>query len=126
MSRILIVENNPDVVEVCEMILSGNGNCVDGTSDANQAYMDAVQNGYDSILLGFVLPRFDGRYPDGLEFARRLVDDEGYQGRIVLYTGFDRDYLQDRADERKLDLNRYFASILKKTSDPEELICAMR
>lgn len=80
MKRILLVEDDPDVGPILELILRGNGYAVDaaGTIAAAEALLNAQP--YDLVIT-------DGRLPDGHGIA--IADKAAAMGvpRIVL-TGY--------------------------------------
>jgi two-component system NtrC family sensor kinase len=58
--RILIVDDEPDIVELLEDILTGAGYVVDAAPSASGALELIRENIYDAAILDFNLPDMDG------------------------------------------------------------------
>ena len=60
MERVLVVDDDPSVVDVCVSLLQNVGYEADGVTDASLA-LDRVKNeSYDLVLADIVMPRIDG------------------------------------------------------------------
>jgi CheY-like chemotaxis protein len=79
MARILLVDDEPDILELLVSVLTADGHEVETASDGVAALMLLAQGGYDAILSDIQMPRLDGiglyqaveaRYP---ALARRFV-----------------------------------------------------
>jgi two-component system OmpR family response regulator len=69
--RLLIADDDPDVVEILKVALERTGHAVDAVSDGQDALWMAGEVPYDAILLDVNLPP-----PDGFDVCRRLRRDE--------------------------------------------------
>ena len=80
--RVLIADDDPDVVEILTIALEGVGAQVTGVGTGEAALQCLEQSSYDFVLLDVRMP---GR--GGLAVARELA--ETHPGlRVVLMTGF--------------------------------------
>jgi DNA-binding response OmpR family regulator len=60
LSRILIVDDEVDLVEACTMALEREGHAVDATTDARQALASARRARPDLVMLDWIMPGADG------------------------------------------------------------------
>jgi DNA-binding response OmpR family regulator len=67
MKKILIIEDEPDLVKGLKLNLSDEGYDVDWAADGTEGFRKAVENAPDLILLDIMLPGMDG-----LEVCRKL------------------------------------------------------
>ena len=68
--RILIVEDEPDLLRALAQALREEGYAVDTATDGDDALFKAENWEYDSVVLDIMLPKLDG-----WEVARRLKAD---------------------------------------------------
>jgi len=81
--RVLVVDDNKDIVRVVQRILSGKGYELSAAYDGERALEMARELLPDLILLDVMMPRVDG-----LEVCRKLKADEKTAGiMIILVTG---------------------------------------
>jgi DNA-binding response OmpR family regulator len=71
MARILVVDDEPDIVRFAVAVLEARGHFVTTAGDGRAALTAAVDDKPDAILLDLHLPHVDGR-----EVCRRLKADE--------------------------------------------------
>jgi DNA-binding response OmpR family regulator len=71
--RILVVDDEPDILELLDEILSGRGYVVDSATNAAGALELVRQNIYDAAILDFNLPDMDGVM---LHREIRQIDEE--------------------------------------------------
>jgi two-component system OmpR family response regulator len=58
--RILVVEDEPDLLDVVTQALRENGYAVDGAADGREGLYKAKSNEYDALVLDLMLPGIDG------------------------------------------------------------------
>jgi DNA-binding response OmpR family regulator len=71
MARILVVDDEPDIVRFAVSVLEARGHFVTTAGDGRTALTAAVDDKPDAILLDLNLPHIDGR-----EVCRKLKADE--------------------------------------------------
>jgi two-component system response regulator GlrR len=59
-ARILVVDDDPEIVRMLSRSLSRHGLHIDATSSADDALLRAGQTKYDAALLDLVMPGHDG------------------------------------------------------------------
>lgn len=87
--RILIIEDNPDIVANLYGFLEPLGYELDSARNGLAGLAMAAEGGYDAVVLDLTLPGLDG-----LEVCRRLRVDFRCQTPILMLTA--RDTLQDK------------------------------
>jgi CheY-like chemotaxis protein len=70
MARVIVIDDEPDVVRLCVKVLSGRGHVVQIARDGSTALSRIKQEPPDVILLDSDLPKIDGA-----EVCRRLKTD---------------------------------------------------
>ena len=92
--RILIVDDYPGMVELYGLALSARGVEVVGAVTAGEAYVRAISERFDAIVLDVQLP--DG---DGVELMRRLRDVPALAGKQMVGMSSDNGHgVRDRFD----------------------------
>lgn len=87
--RILVIEDNPDILANIADFLQLKGYAVDCAQDGLGGLHLAVTGGHDLIVLDVMLPGIDG-----VQICRRLREDAGNEIPIIMLTA--RDTLDDR------------------------------
>src|SRR5450755_560907 len=87
--RVLIVEDNPDIVANLYGFLEPQGYTLDRAEDGIAGLARARSGSYDAIVLDLMLPGLDG-----LELCRRLRRDLGNSTPVLMLTA--RDTIQDK------------------------------
>lgn len=87
--RILVIEDDPDILANIAHHLGARGYIVDCASDGQQGYTLAAGGEFDLIVLDLMLPRLDG-----FRLCRKLRDDAQVATPIIMVTA--RDTLDDR------------------------------
>jgi CheY-like chemotaxis protein len=59
MARILLINDEPDLLQVCKMVLESEGHAVDMTTDTSRA-VELAAKGADIVLLDIVMPGATG------------------------------------------------------------------
>lgn len=87
--RILVIEDDPDILANIAHHLGARGYIVDCASDGQQGYTLAAGGEFDLIVLDLMLPRLDG-----FRLCRKLRDEAQVATPIIMVTA--RDTLDDR------------------------------
>ena len=69
--RILIADDDPDLLSLLEMALAGEGYAVAAVSDGKEAFSRALSETFDVVLLDIMMPYIDG-YHVAYELTSRL------------------------------------------------------
>ena len=112
MTRILIVDDEPDITLSFKMILEGNGFKVDTYNDPVQATRNFKPDAYELVILDIRMPKMDGFQ---LYDELKKIDDKV---KVVFITAFDINYegLRKMYPELRID------SFVRKPVDSEYLI----
>lgn len=112
MTRILIVDDEPDITLSFKMILEGNGFKVDTYNDPVHAKENFKAGSYDLVILDIRMPKMDGFQ---LYEELKKIDDKV---KVVFITAFDINYegLRKMYPELRID------SFVRKPVDSEYLI----
>jgi DNA-binding response OmpR family regulator len=70
MARILVVDDEPDIVRIVTKILEGIGHAVRTAADGHDALVEIAREAPDVLILDLNLPKVDG-----FEVCRRLKSD---------------------------------------------------
>ena len=89
--RVLVVEDEPDLVDALTVGLRREGYAVDAALDGSSALDRISYTPYDAVLLDLNLPDIDG-----LEVCRAIRLDEGTRTRVIMLTS--RDSIEDRVN----------------------------
>jgi two-component system, NtrC family, response regulator PilR len=112
MTRILLVEDDPDVLSLFEEVLLGAGYQVDAAATFREADNLLASQEYNLLLS-------DGRLPDGTGVV--LADKAKARGiRTLIVTGFLSDL-----DNRQLGTNSNTYTVLRKPLTPFALLAAI-
>lgn len=117
-NRILVVEDEPDALEIFKDILSEEGFVVDGAEGGLVALDKLAQARYDLVLLDIVMPDKDGI--SVLEEIKRSPDKYG-DVKIVMLTNIGGDLAVDKA--MRIGASGY---LLKSETEPDDLVTAVR
>jgi DNA-binding response OmpR family regulator len=112
MTRILIVDDEPDITLSFKMILEGNGFKVNTYNDPVHAKENFKAGSYDLVILDIRMPKMDGFQ---LYEELKKIDDKV---KVVFITAFDINYegLRKMYPELRID------SFVRKPVDSEYLI----
>ncbi len=81
--NILVVDDNPTIVHVVDLVLTRAGYNVRSAADGDEALQRAKEQRPDLILLDFIMPKMNG-----YQFCRALAAEPGLQGvPVVLMSG---------------------------------------
>jgi diguanylate cyclase (GGDEF)-like protein len=108
-TRVLVVEDDPDVARLVAMILAEDGHEVDVAGDATDALMRATKVRPELVVLDVGLPGMSG-----LDVAKALRADVATATVVVVF-------LTARPDERLVAFTSGADDFLTKPFDPEEL-----
>jgi len=114
--RILVVDDEPDTVELLQALLEGEGYAVETALDGPSALERVKASPPDLILLDVMMPGMDG-----LEVCDRLrFDPATCDLPIIFLTAKEDPYLRSRASI--LDVYAY----IPKPFSPEEMLAEIR
>ena len=109
-SRILVVEDAPDVQLIVADLLKGNGHHVSVSGDGTEALRLASEQPFDILILDVMLPGLDG-------FAVcRAVRERGFNGGILMLTA------RGLVDDRVMGLSTGADDYIIKPFDSNELL----
>jgi two-component system OmpR family response regulator len=111
--RILVVEDEPDLLDSLLDALRDQGYAVDASADGEDGLFKAEQTDYDAIVLDYMLPKLDGR--ELLTRLRRLKATP-----VLMLTA--RDAVRDRVASLDAGADDY----LVKPFDIDELMARLR
>jgi CheY-like chemotaxis protein len=91
LNKILVVDDEPSLVELCKIILQQAGYIVRGAYNGRQALSMVVEETPDLVLLDVMMPGMDG-----IEVCRQIrTEHEKPPPCIVMYTADERDETRD-------------------------------
>ncbi len=110
--KILGIDDNEDLLEVCETVLNSDGHEFTGISDGKNGLKAIQDEKFDAVLLDLSMPEFSG-----MDVMNALVE-EGIMNKqkVVIFTA-------TSPTEKEIDLflEKGVHSILKKPIDPDDL-----
>lgn len=110
-TRLLLIEDNPDIGETLRDLLELLGHCVEWASDGLRGVQLALAAPPEVALVDIGLPGIDG-----YEVARQIRQSEqGHRVLLIALTGY------GRPEDRQKALAAGFDAHLVKPVDPEEL-----
>ncbi len=109
-SRILLVEDAPDVQLIVADLLRGHGHDVAVSGDGEEGLRMAAEQLFDLMILDVMLPGMNG-----FDFCR-AVRERGFDGAVLMLTA------RDRVDDRVHGLSTGADDYLVKPFDPKELL----
>jgi len=111
--RLLIVEDEPDLLHGLAKVLREEGYSVDLAEDGEEGLYKAVETNYDAIILDIMLPVLDG-----LEMLRRLRKKK--ETPVLMLTA------RSETPDRVAGLDRGADDYLGKPFDLDELLARLR
>jgi len=111
--RVLVVEDEPDLLQILLDALREEGYAADGAADGEDGLFKASNTGYDAILLDHMLPKLSG--PELLQQLRRTRATP-----VLMLTA--RDAVRDRVKALDNGADDY----LVKPFDLDELLARLR
>jgi DNA-binding response OmpR family regulator len=116
MSRIFVVDDEPDVIELLRTILEAEGFEVEATTDGRSALPRIVDRPPDLLLLDLMMPDMDGF--ELLKLVRQ--DPRGRDLRVLILSA--RTAPQDQLESLQLGANAY----VFKPFSPRDLVRQVR
>lgn len=86
--KILLAEDDQNLGKLLQNLLKKENIKTDWVEDGEAAYEQCYRDGYDVLVLDWMMPKLDG-----IALCKRLRDEE-YQGKILLLTA--RDSVEDK------------------------------
>lgn len=111
--KVLLAEDDRNLGRLLSMLLRKENIAVDWTENGREAYDKCYSDGYDVLILDWMLPEMSG-----VELCRRLREEE-YSGKILLLTA--RDTVEDKVE----GLNSGADDYMIKPFDVQELIARL-
>ncbi|WAC18972.1 response regulator transcription factor [Luteolibacter sp. SL250] len=111
--RVLIVEDEPDLLHGLAKVLREEGYSVDLAEDGEEGLYKAVETNYDAVILDIMLPLIDG-----LEVLRRLREKK--ETPVLMLTA------RSETPDRVAGLDRGADDYLGKPFDLDELLARLR
>lgn len=108
--RILLVEDDKTFGNLLAKMLKREGFCVEWVERGDEAYQKVYNNGYDVVLLDWMIPAVSG-----IELCKKLRT-ENYFGKIILLTA------KDSVEDKVSGLNCGADDYLTKPFEFQELI----
>lgn len=112
--RILMVDDDPDILLVCQMSLSEEGFSIDVSTDPREALEKTSTKGHHIFILDYVMPHIMGD-----ELAREILSINK-DAVFIFLTGYNEFYEISKG----LDCMSYL--VLLKPVDEEQLLRAIR
>jgi len=110
--KVLGIDDNEDLLEVCETVLNSDGHEYTGISDGKNGLKAIRDEKFDAVLLDLSMPDFSG-----MDVIDALVK-EGIMNKqkVVIFTA-----TSPTKEENDLFLEKGAHSVLKKPVDPDDL-----
>ena len=112
--RILMVDDDQDILWICQMVLSDEGFSIDISNDPREALQKTMSEGYHIFILDYVMP-----YILGDELAKEILAINN-DAVFIFLTGHNEFY----DISKSLNCNSYL--ILLKPVDEQQLLKAVR
>ena len=109
-ARILLVEDEPGIVQILSDLLRAEGHTVETAADGNAGLPQALGGNFDVLILDVMLPGMTG-----FEVCH-AVRKEGFDGAIIMLTALGQ--VRDRVEGLRTGADDY----LVKPFDPDELL----
>lgn len=108
--RLLVIEDEPDTLEVLKLMLESEGHDVVAVEDGRTALATAQAKPFDVVVMDISMPQMGG-----VELARALrADARTADVGIAIHTGIDEQWVRERFDDYDL--------FLTKASDTDLLV----
>lgn len=111
--KVLLAEDDKNLGKLLSVLLRKHNITVDWTEDGQTAYEKCYGDGYDVLILDWMLPQMSG-----VELCKQLRDEE-YAGKILLLTA--RDTIEDKVQ----GLNSGADDYMVKPFDVQELVARL-
>lgn len=103
--KILLAEDDKNLGRLLQNLLKKENIKTDWVEDGEAAYEQCYRDGYDVLILDWMMPKLDG-----IALCKRLRAEE-YQGKILLLTA--RDSVEDKVAGLNEGADDYWSSRLK-------------
>ena len=117
--KILLADDDPDVIEVVSMILEEEGYEIVAAGDGGEALEKIRSENPDLVVLDLLMPRVDGF---AVFTALRQPDYESWSGIPIIVLTSVREEVSKRRYELETGKKMGYAAYLEKPADPDELL----
>ena len=117
--RILLADDDPDVIEVVSMLLEDEGYEIITAKDGEEALARIEGENPDLVILDLLMPRVDGF---AVINTLREPRYERWSGIPVIVLTSVREEVSRRRDELETGRSMEYAAYLEKPADPDELL----
>ena len=116
MAKILVVDDDPDFVEITRIVLESNGYDVVSASDGDEAIEQMKKESPDLVLLDIMM----SQPLDGVEVSRKMLDDEEMRKVpiIVVSSITDSPHLAEFPSDEYLPIDDW----ISKPAEPKVLL----
>ena len=111
--KILLAEDDKNLGRLLQSLLKKENITTDWVEDGEAAYEQCYRDGYDVLVLDWMMPKLDG-----VTLCRRLREEE-YQGKILMLTA------RDSLDDKVAGLNEGADDYLVKPFEMAELLARL-
>ena len=117
--KILLADDDPDVVEVVSMILEDEGYEIVAAKDGSEALEKIKEESPDLVILDLLMPRVDGF---GVFSKLKEPEYEQWSKIPVIVLTSVREEVSKRRYELETGQKMDYAAYLEKPADPDELL----
>jgi two-component system, OmpR family, alkaline phosphatase synthesis response regulator PhoP len=117
--KILLADDDPDVIEVVSMILEEEGYEIVAAGDGGEALEKLRSDNPDLVVLDLLMPRVDGF---AVFTALLQPEYENWSGIPIIVLTSVREEVSKRRYELETGKKMGYAAYLEKPADPDELL----
>ncbi len=117
--RILLADDDPDVIEVVSMLLEDEGYEIITAKDGAEALEEIEKGDPDLVVLDLLMPRVDGF---AVINTLREPRYERWSGMPVIVLTSVREEVSKRRYELETGQSMHYDAYLEKPADPDELL----
>jgi DNA-binding response OmpR family regulator len=117
--RILVVDDEPDLVRYLTVLLENNGFEATGAFDGDEGFQKASRDHPDLVILDISMPK-----TSGIKMYRNMLESEATSKiPVIMLTGISRDFKRFMASQKVVIPP---AACLDKPVDEQELVTKIR
>jgi len=110
--KILGIDDNEDLLDLCETFLNSDGHEYTGISDGKEGLQALKDKKFDAVLLDLSMPEFSGRDVIDVLVKEGIMNKQ----KVVIFTAS-----SPTKEEIEVFLEKGAHSVLKKPIDPDDL-----